>query len=95
VLAPSTHSTPSVISKHTSHHEKENIEPTEEELLYFYDPQKEINRYRELKEEELKNKLAAAAEKRNFLKLMEEAKFKMSKSDFNKLEQDYYDLNSA
>jgi hypothetical protein len=34
-------------------------------------------------------------EKRNFVKLMEEAKFKMGKPDFNKLEQDYYDLLSA
>lgn len=61
VLAPSTRSTPSAVSKQNSHHEKENIEPTEEELLYFYDPQKEINRYRELKEEELRNKLSSAA----------------------------------
>jgi len=30
---------------------KENIESTEEELMYFYDPNKEVNRYREGKEE--------------------------------------------
>lgn len=39
--------------------------------MYFYDPQKEVNRYREAKEEELKGKLGAAAEKKTFAKLIE------------------------
>lgn len=43
--SPSPASTPA-LSKHTTAHEKENLEPTEQELLYFYDPQKEVARYR-------------------------------------------------
>jgi hypothetical protein len=63
VVLSSAQSTPSsILSKqHTSHAEKENLfEPTEEELMYFYDPQKEVNRYRELKEDEVRNKLSNA-----------------------------------
>lgn len=40
-------------------------------MLYFYDPQKEMARYREKKEQEVKIKLDASQEKQQFMKLYE------------------------
>jgi hypothetical protein len=45
------------------HENKENAEITEDLLMFFYNPQKEISRYREKKDEEMRVKLNASKEK--------------------------------
>lgn len=58
----------------------DDIELTEEEILFSYDPLKQLNRYRSMKEDELKNTSGLWNEKRRFMKLVEEARMRLNKS---------------
>ena len=72
----------------------DDIELTEEEILFSYDPLKQLNRYKNMKEAELKNTSGLWNEKRRFMKLVEEARMRLNKSQFNKVQQNYYELIS-
>ena len=71
---------------------RDSGELTESELLYFYDPQKEMERYREVKEEELRLRVNGSREKKEFALLLERAQESLGKSEFNLFEQEFYDL---
>lgn len=87
--------TPKSIRTRQQSEEEAAIEPTEQELMYFYDPHKEISRYRDGKEEELRAKVNNSQEKKGFAKLMEDARNRLSKADFAKVEQDFYELMAS
>ena len=72
--------------------DKENQNATEELLLYFYDPQKEMGKYREKKEEEYRCLLEESEERRQFLRLYEESKKKLSPEERIDFESQHYDL---
>ena len=72
--------------------DKENQPATEELLLYFYDAQKEMGKYREKKELEYQYLLEQSGEKRQFLRLFEEAKKKLSPEERIEFETQHYDL---
>lgn len=50
--------------------------------MFYYHPQKEITKYREKKEEEMKIKINASKEKQEFLRLVEDARKKLGKERF-------------
>ena len=61
-------------------------------MLYFYDPKKQINKYRDQKEEEMKNRLFGSAQRKRFVALLEEARSKLTPQEMHAFEQEYYDL---
>ena len=60
--------------------------------MYFYDPKKQLNKYRDQKEEEMKNRLFSSSPRKRFLGLLEEARAKLPQSLVHSFEQEYYDL---
>lgn len=61
-------------------------------MMYFYDPKKQLNKYRDMKEEEMKNRLFSSEPRKRFLALLDEARNKLSKAEMHVFEQEYYDL---
>lgn len=62
IMGPSIQVPSAAVSKLPSAHRPQtsSLELSEEELLYFYDPSKEVGRYRERKEEEVKRRLGSS-----------------------------------
>jgi hypothetical protein len=69
----------------SSYSSKGPVEPTEEELMFFYDPQKEINRYADIRDVEMKTKLSSSTQKINFLRTLEQVRDRLNKAEFNKI----------
>ena len=57
--------------------------------MYFYDPKKQIAKYREKKEQQYKAILDASKEKADFIALYEEAKKKLTSDELMSFENKY------